>query len=71
VNYNDIDNIVKLGKWAFEQIPDGIRCEDCPLLGRSDTGHKNPYCGLRPVYALNHEGESGPVYKDTQCPKPK
>ena len=71
MNYSDVDNIVRLGKWAFGEIPEGIRCKDCPLLGRNDTGYKNPYCGLYPVYALNHEGEFGPVFKSSQCPRPQ
>ena len=71
MNYSDVDNIVKLGKWAFNQIPDGLQCIGCPLLGEPGLNAKNPYCGLRPVFALNHDSGDGSVFKDSQCPKPK
>jgi len=73
--FREVDDIVRLGKWAFGKIPDGERCKGCVLLGNEKRkGYNNEdldgwYCGLRPVMALMHDND-GP-FKDTLCPKRK
>jgi len=71
MNYKDVENIVKLGEWAYKEIPEGALCNNCPLLGKPGRNAKSPYCNLRPVFALNHDSSTGEVFKDSQCPKPK
>ena len=66
MHFSDIDNIVKLGKWAFGQIPDGNRCKGCILLGEGEQPHKFYYCDLRPGMALMFDEEG--AFKDTSCP---
>lgn len=61
--FREVDDIVSLGKWAYNQIPSGKRCKGCPLLGQDE---KNWYCGLRPSISLLRDTE-GP-FKDQRCP---
>lgn len=66
--FKEIDDIVMLGKWAFHQIPDGERCEKCPILGSvSDFRGTTYFCNLCPPIALMHD-EDGP-FKGYRCPK--
>ena len=61
--FKKVDNIVKLGKWAFLKIPNGRRCKRCPLL----EGEARAWaCGLRPTIALIFD-EDG-AFKDPACP---
>jgi len=70
--FREVDNIVKLGKWAYYQIPGGIRCKSCPLLGKEGPdgfNHTHYTCGLRQSMALIYD-EEGP-FKDETCPVKK
>lgn len=64
--FEEVDRIVKLGKWAYNQIPLGGRCKGCPLLGNYE---EHWYCDLRPAIGLLYDKE-GPL-KDTTCPRPR
>ena len=70
--FKETDDIVKLGKWAYYQIPRGTRCGNCLLLekeGPDGFNHMHYGCGLRPSMALIHD-EEGP-FKDESCPVEK
>lgn len=73
--FKEVDDIVRLGKWAYCRIPRGARCRDCPLLSEVETyllgnvGSMGWTCGLRPSMALIHD-EEGPI-KDDSCPVEK
>lgn len=70
--FKEVDDIVKLGKWAYVQIPSGTRCKDCPLLCKEGPDGLNRVfygCGLRPGMALCHD-EDGPI-KYEYCPVEK
>ena len=67
--FEETDNIVRLGKWAYLEIPSGERCGKCPLLskeGPDGLGRVHWHCGLRPAMGLLHDSE-GPS-KDDMCP---
>ncbi len=68
--FKETDGIIRLGKWAYSEIPNGERCGGCPILGKEGLdgfGHTHWHCGLRPAMALHHD-EDGPL-KDYACPK--
>jgi len=70
--FKEVDDIVKLGKWAYYQIPSGTRCRDCILLGKEGPdglNRTNYYCNLRRGLALCHDAEG--AYKDATCPVEK
>lgn len=70
--FKEVDDIVKLGKWAYNQIPRGIRCKGCLLLSKEgpDAFDRVGWsCGLRPSMGLIHD-EEGP-FKDDSCPVEK
>lgn len=64
--FEEVDKIVKLGKWAYYQIPLGGSCKGCPLLGSYE---EHWYCSLRPATRLLHDAEV--PLKGTSCPIPK
>ena len=61
MNFKDIDNVIALGKWVFYKVPEGNKCNGCPVL---DT--KQRVCGLRPSVSLCFANEV--IYKDECCP---
>ncbi len=70
--FKEVDDIVRLGKWAYSEIPDGSRCRSCPLLGEASSSFTGRSiegwcCKLRPSYGLIFD-ETG-AFKDTACPK--
>ena len=70
--FKEVDDIVRLGKWAYLEIPTGNRCKGCPLLGKEGPDafdHVGWYCKLRSSFALIHD-EEGP-FKDDSCPAEK
>lgn len=70
IMFKETDDIIRLGKWAYDQIPEGIRCGKCPALGKDGPdgfGHVHWYCGLRRALGLLHD-KDGP-YKGSSCPK--
>ena len=71
MTFKEVDDIVRLGKWAYDQIPSGNRCKDCPLLSEAvlPYSQKGWYCDLRPSIGLMHD-EEGP-FKDDSCPVEK
>lgn len=64
--FNEIDNVVKLGKWAYLKIPDGVRCGSCHILAREPAGKRHYYCQLRSSMSLSFD-EDGP-FKGNLCP---
>ena len=70
--FEDIDNIVRLGKWLYFTIPRGTRCKGCLLLGKEGPdgfNHTHYTCGLRPNIALVHDEEGS--FKEGDCPVKK
>jgi len=68
--FKETNDIIKLGKWAYFEIPSGERCGNCLMLGKEGPdgfGHTHWHCGLRPAMALFHDSEG--LYKDDSCPK--
>ena len=68
--FKETDDIIKLGKWAYFEIPSGKRCSKCPILGKEGPdgfGNTHWHCGLRPAMGLLHDSE-GP-FKDDTCPR--
>ncbi len=67
--FKETDDIIRLGKWAYKEIPHGSRCGHCPLLGEvviAVPKKTTYYCQLRHTIALMFD-EDGP-FKDEQCP---
>ena len=61
--FKEVDDVVRMGKWLYLEIPIGDRCKGCPLLSKTE-----PWCcGLRPSIALFHV--SGGPLKDDSCPR--
>lgn len=65
--FKEVDDIVRLGKWAYLEIPTGRRCKGCMLLGEVPPPKCGWYCNLRPSIALIYD-EQG-AFKDTSCPR--
>lgn len=68
--FKETDDIIRLGKWAYFEIPGGKRCDQCPVLrkyGPDGFGHISWSCGLRPHCGLIYD-EWGPL-KDHSCPR--
>ncbi len=64
--FEEVDNIIRLGKWAYNKIPVyGNRCADCFLLEHNDAG--SPYCELRPAFGLIHDNDG--AFKSVDCPR--
>ena len=60
-----VDDIVKLGKWAYHQIPWGEYCKGCSLL-EPEALSRGYSCNLRPSVALQFN-EAGALKGDL-CP---
>lgn len=65
--FQGADNLMKLGKWAYLQIPTGTRCKTCPLLDKVAIHKPGWHCELRSSYDLMYD-EEGPI-KDALCPQ--
>ncbi len=68
--FKETDDIIKLGKWAYYEIPSGIYCGKCPILSKEKPdgfGHIHWHCELRRAFGLMHD-ENGPLKNDT-CPR--
>ena len=68
--FKKTDDIIRLGKWAYCEIPDGNRCGKCFILNKDGPDgfeRTHWHCGLRPAMGLHHDNE-GP-FKDDSCPR--
>jgi len=68
--FKETDDIVRLGKLVYYQIPPGEHCRGCPILFKEGPNrHVNTHwhCRLRSGFSLIYDGD-GPI-KDDLCPK--